>query len=160
MITEFEPTHPLEPENNSHFQVMAALGAGIVAGIILLIVPRGSPWSSLTFFAPVIVGRVVPMNLGLAPGIVALIHMGLAIADGFIISLVVMHLTRIRAVLVGGLIGLVLYLINYGVVSAWFPGLQGNEVSVVFTHFVFGLISAGVYRGLLRRKVTAVPPNL
>jgi hypothetical protein len=52
-------------------------------------------------------------------------------------------------------VGLVLYLLNFGVVSLCLPGLRGNEVSVIITHVVFGLVAAGVYRGLLRRKVSA-----
>jgi hypothetical protein len=38
------------------------------------------------------------------------------------------------------------------VVSALWPSLRGAEFSVVVTHVVFGLITAGAYRGLLKRK--------
>jgi len=59
---------------------------------------------------------------------------------------------------------LVLYFINLGVVTMWFPAMRGNEVSVFVTHVVFGLIAAGAYRGLLRRKVSApteqTPPTV
>ena len=53
--SRFESAHPLEPEARGHVQWPAALGAGFIAGAILLIVPRGSPWSSVTFFSPVII---------------------------------------------------------------------------------------------------------
>jgi Mg/Co/Ni transporter MgtE len=84
---------------------------------------------------------------------VVVLHLVLSVIYGFIISLVVINLHELRAVFIGGIVGLVLYLINFGVVSAWLPGLRGNEVSVIVTHGVFGLITAGAYRGLLRRRV-------
>src|SRR5207248_11689730 len=59
MIRHFEPAHPLEPEDKPGMQWGAALGAGLIAGVILLVVPRGSPWSSLTVFSPVIMGRAL-----------------------------------------------------------------------------------------------------
>ena len=54
--------------------------------------------------------------------------------------------------------GLALYVANYGIVSMWLPAMKGNEVPVVVTHIVFGLVAAGAYRGLLRRQVPATSP--
>jgi len=65
-----------------------------------------------------------------------------------------MHIRQLVAVLAGGVAGIVLYFLNLGAVSLWFPGMRGNEVSVFVTHLVFGLIAAGAYRGLLRRRVS------
>ena len=152
MITHFESPRPTEPETENHLQWSAALGAGLIAGIVLLIVPRGSPWSTVTFFVPSILGRVVPesWNLGLAGA--ALIHLAVSLVYGIIISWVVSGIHEMRAVLTGGAIGLGLYLVNLGVISFSAPALRGNEVSVIFTHVVFGLIAGGAYRGLLRRR--------
>ena len=151
MIRGFQRAQLLEPQNQHHLQWGPAFGAGLIAGFILLIVPRGSPWSALTFFSPAIMGRaggLVAMPLV----VVWLLHLGVAVIYGLIISRVVSALTQIRAVLTGGLVGLLLYLINLGVVSFWWPEVRGNEVSVLFTHVVFGLIAAAVYRGLLKRQ--------
>jgi hypothetical protein len=153
MITGYRSLPLSEPERGRQIQWGAAVGAGLVAGFILLVVPRGSPWSSLTFFSPVIMGRAMPAGLGLPLGLIYLIHIAVSIIYGLLISRVVASLRQERAILTGGLAGLVLYVINFGVFSAVAPAWRGAEVTVVFTHIVFGLICAGAYRGLLRRRV-------
>jgi hypothetical protein len=155
-----EPHHPLEPEAQGHFQWTAALGAGLIAGLVLLIVPRGSPWSAMTFFAPVITGRVVPAEAGIPlPGVMA-IHLAICILYGLIVSRAVARVTQLRAIVSGGIVGLILYALNLGLVALLFPNLLGSELSVIFTHFAIWLIAGGAYRGLLRRTATASPqPN-
>jgi hypothetical protein len=158
MIRGFEPIRPAEPQEKGHLQWMPALGAGLIAGIVLLIVPRGSPWNALTFFTPTILGRVVPDRWDVPMLAVSVIHLGISLIYGLLISLTVIRVREMRAVLAGGIAGLVLYLINLGVVSLWIPELRGSEVSVIVTHAVFGLITAGAYRGLLRRKTVPTIP--
>jgi len=153
MIQGFEPPHPLEPTGKSHFQGMPAAAAGLIAGVVLLIVPHASPWAGVTSFNPAILGRVAPPEWNLPFfGVIAL-HLALSSLCGFIIALSVTRLRELRAVFTGGVVGLVLYLLNLGIVSLFLPSLRGNEISVIVTHFVFGLIVAGAYRGLLRRRV-------
>ena len=106
---------------------------------------------AVTFFSPVVAGRTLsgqPLPLL----VVWALHMGVSILYGLIVCRVVAGLKQARAILTGGLLGLVLYVINFGIVSTWWPSIRGNEISVVFTHIVFGLVVAGAYRGLLRRK--------
>jgi hypothetical protein len=155
MIQGFEATEPA-PVDRKGVQWGPAIGAGFVAGVILMLVPRGSPWASLTFFTPVIIGRNAS-QIGLGLGAAYTIHLALSIVYGLLISRTVAHLRQARAVITGGILGLILYVANFGVVSTWWPGLRGYEISVVFTHVVFGLIAAGAYRGLLRRKELATP---
>ena len=155
MIHRFEPPDPAEPDYRHGLQWGAAVGGGLIAGIILLIVPRGSPWSALTFFSVVIMGRALGTYNELPPLWAWIIHLGVSILYGLIIAKAVSTLRRRQAFIVGGAVGLVLYVINFGVVSTWWPDLRGNELSVVFTHIVFGLIAAGAYRGLLRRRPSA-----
>src|SRR5437660_12870603 len=114
MIRSFDPPQMLEPETD--FQWPAALGAGFIAGIILLVIPRGSPWESLTFLAPVIMGRIVPPELGISLFSTYVLHMALSLVYGLIISWVITSVTRLWSIVVGGFVGLVLYLINLGVV--------------------------------------------
>ena len=155
MIRGFEAAHQMEAEGQGHMQWGAAVGASLIAGAILLVVPRGSPWSSVTFFSPLIMGRP------LAPGVqapliaVCLIHMGVGVLCGLIISRLVTAFTQARAILAGGAVGLLLYLLNLLAISLFWPQMRGNEVSVVFTHLVFGLVAAGAYRGLLKRKTSS-----
>ncbi len=152
MIKGFEPPYLLEPEEPSRFQLGPALGAGFIAGVILLIVPRGSPWSSLTFFSPAIMGRAVPGPVETPLLLVWTLHLAVSLLYGLMISRMVAPLKRRRAFVTGALAGLVLYVVNFGVVSAFWPLVRGAEFSVVITHIVFGLITAGAYRGLLKRK--------
>src|SRR4029077_18076629 len=84
--------------------------------------------------------------------LVCLLHLAVSIVYGLIISRAVATLRWRRAFFTGALTGLVLYVVNFGVVSALWPGLRGAEFSVVVTHIVFGLITAGAYRGLLKRR--------
>lgn len=152
MIKGYEPPQMLEPEEPRVFHLGPGLGAGFIAGAILLIVPRGSPWSSLTFFSPAIMGRVIPGPLEIPLFLVCMVHLAVSLVYGLIISRMVATLRRQRAFVTGALAGLVLYVVNFGVVSTFLPSLRGAEFSVVITHIVFGLITAGAYRGLLKRK--------
>lgn len=83
-----------------------------------------------------------------------LIHLALSLLYGLIISRVVSGLRKGRAFFAGGMTGLLLYLANFAAVSAFWTRLRGDEIAVVFTHIVFGLIAAGTYRGLLKRAPT------
>jgi hypothetical protein len=159
MIRNFEPTTVFEPEGKRQFQLFAAVGAALIAGLVLLIVPRGSPWSSLTLFAPVVVGRVVPAQFGISLPSTMLLHLAVSVVYGLAISRSVANVTQLRALVTGGAIGLVLYVINFSIVSTWFPELRGNEFSVILTHAVFGMVAGGAYRGLLRRKPAAAAAN-
>jgi hypothetical protein len=160
MIKGYESVHLLEPEEPLRFHLGPALGAGFIAGAILLIVPHGSPWSSLTFFSPVIMGRTIPGTIEMPLLLVWALHLAVSLFYGLIISRVVATLRRRRAFFTGALAGLVLYAVNFGVVSALWPWLRGAEFSVVVTHIVFGLITAGAYRGLLKRKPDIPVPGV
>jgi hypothetical protein len=146
------------PANGSHLQIGPALGAGFIAGAVLLLVPRGSPWSTTTFFSPVIMGRSIA-SAGLPLLVVWCLHIGVALVYGLIISRVVAGLTYERAFLAGAITGSILYGLNLAAFSLLWPEFRGPEVPVVFAHLVFGLIAAGAYRGLLKRqKVEPVQP--
>jgi hypothetical protein len=158
MIKGFEPPLQTEPVAEDRLQWLPAIIAGLIAGVILLVLPHGSPWSPLTLFNPAVMGRIVPPSLGVPIFSVIVIHLGLSLIYGLIVSLMVINVRELRAVVVGGVVGLVLYCLNYGIVSLLIPALKGSEIPVLVTHLVFGLIAAGAYRGLLRRRVTAAPP--
>ncbi|HEX4263485.1 MAG TPA: hypothetical protein VH597_04025 [Verrucomicrobiae bacterium] len=153
MIKGFEAPHPAEPIEKSRLHGVPAIVAGLIAGIILLVLPHASPWEGLTSFTPAVLGRVIPATWNVPVFGVIAMHLALSLIYGFVISIAVINIRELRAVFTGGLVGLALYLLNLGVVSLVLPGLRGNEVSIIVTHVVFGLVAAGVYRGLLRRKV-------
>ena len=132
------------------FQWSRAVMVGFIAGAILLIVPRGSPWEGLAFSEPVVMGRYFP---GMAVPLVWLIHLGISIVYGVVISRFVASYRIARALVTGALAGLALYILNLAVVKLLWHSGAPNELPVIFTHIVFGLIAAGAYRGLLRRRV-------
>src|ERR1041384_5886600 len=153
MIKGFEQPYPAEPIENSHWQGMPAVAAGLIAGVGLLIVPHASPWEGLTSFTPALMGRVVPQMWDLGPFMTVVLHLILGIIYSVLISFAVIHIRQMAAVLAGGVTGGVVYFLYLWALSLWFPAMRGKEVSVFVTHLVFGLIAAGAYRGLLRRKV-------
>ncbi|HWD93372.1 MAG TPA: hypothetical protein VG938_13600 [Verrucomicrobiae bacterium] len=157
MIKGFESPHSTEPVEKSRWHFVPAIAAGLIAGFVLLVLPHASPWEGLTSFTPAVLGRVIPATWNVPILGVVIMHLVLSLIYGFIVSLVVINIRELRAVFIGGLVGLVLYFLNLLVVSFCLPELRGNEVSIFVTHVVFGLIAAGVYRGLLRRKVAAEP---
>jgi Na+-translocating ferredoxin:NAD+ oxidoreductase RnfD subunit len=114
---------------------------------VLLVVPSGSPWERMSFFSRVILGRAIP----------ATPQIPLVALYALIIARVISGLRKGRAFFAGALTGLLLYLANFAAVSAFWPRLCGDEVAVVFTHIVFGLIAAGAYSGLLNRASVPVP---
>ncbi len=152
MIRGFQTPRPLEPDGANRLQWGPALTSGLIAGAILLVVPRGSPWSGMTFFSPVVLGRSIADSSGLPLLLAWASHLLVSGFYGVVVSWAVSGLVQPQAMVVGGLTGLGLYLLNLAAVSAFFPQLHGNEIGVIFTHIVFGLIAAGAYRGLLRRK--------
>ena len=155
MIRGYDQYHSLPPEAEGHFQWPAALKAGLAVGALFLLFARGNPWAGLTGSTPVVMGRIMPLDLGLPLMLVWLIHLALSAAYAFIIGLFVMRLSKWRAILTGGAVGIGLYAINRIIVHFFLPELEGNEAGVLFTHIVFGLVAAGAYRGLLRRQAPA-----
>ena len=152
MIRGYQTAHPLEPALPGRLQWGPAFGAGLATGAILLLVPRGSPWASISSFSAVIMGRAVPASAGIPLFVAWLIHLAVSVFYGLLISRVVVNLRQPRAIFAGALTGLLLYVLNLVVVSLCLPGLRQDEVPVIFTHAVFGLIAAAAYRGLLRRR--------
>lgn len=138
----------------------AAFEAGLLAGAILMLVPRGSPWSSFTFFTPTIIGRAVPDAWNLPLPAVWTLHLGLAIVYGLIISVIISGLPREKAVLVGGILGLAFYAISTGIIAFFWPEWRNPQFPVVFAHLVFGLIVGGAYRGLLPRRIRSESTHL
>jgi hypothetical protein len=153
MIRGYHRPSSLEPAVPNEFQWRAAILAGLIAGLVLLIVPAGSPWSGMIFLAPVVLGRTIPAAAGVPAVLVWLIHLAVAILYGFVISAVAARFRKAKALLAGAVAGGILYLINLAIISALWPSLHGNEIGIAFSHVVFGAIAGGAYRGLLKRQI-------
>src|SRR5579862_3050052 len=153
MIRHFEPAQRSEPEGQGRFQLGPALKAGLIAGILLLLIPRGSPWSGISFFSSVMMGRPAPNGAFMLLPVACLVHLLLSEVYALGISWFISNVTQARAVIIGSVIGLMLYLVNLSVVSIFCPDWRTNEAGVLFTHAVFGAIVGGAYRGLRKRKL-------
>ena len=86
-----------------------------------------------------------------------LLHLTLAIVYTVIIATIVKRFQAWRAVVAGGGAGLILYGVNLAIISLALPQFLGMEGRVAFTHFVFGLISAGLYKGMARPQIAKRP---
>src|SRR5690242_3777799 len=115
MIRHYEAHPVFEPQDGGRFQLWPALAAGLIGGVILLLVPRGSPWSGISFFSSVIMGRPVPAAVLMPLPVACLVHLALAELYGLIISWFVNNVTQGRAFVTGVVIGLVLYLANLAI---------------------------------------------
>ena len=133
----------------------AALGAGLLIGLLLALFPRGSPWSGMTFFSPTVMGRTVTEPGG--PFLLSLgAHLAPSVGYAIIIGLVVDKLRRVKAVIAGGIVGAVLFLINWAVFKFLVTDGTASESIVLLTHIAFGLITAGAYKGLSKPAVLPV----
>jgi hypothetical protein len=150
MTRQYEQPHVPQVEIPRVFQWHQAVLAGLIAGAVLIIVPRGSPWEGLAFSEPVIMGRYFP---GTPVGLVWLIHLALAVVYGLVVCRFVASYRIRRALVTAALAGLALYIANLAVVSLIWHANTRHEIPIIFTHIVFGLITTGAYRGLLRRRV-------
>lgn len=88
-------------------------------------------------------------------GMALIIHFGLAMVFGRIVSVAVWHHSTSRGVLIGAAIGLALYAINFGLLApSAFPWFEDSIRAVTIAdHLLFGSVAAAVcltIRGLSR----------
>ena len=157
MTRRVEPWAGPEAEERRGLRWRAAFKAGLFAGGVLLVVPRGSPWSSFTFFSPAVFGRILPDISQLPLPLVWAIQLCLAVLYAVAIAWCAERVGRSRAVFVGGVLGLLFYGLSAVVVSMVWPRWHEVPFPVVFTHVVFGLIAGGAYRGLRGRRQRVCP---
>ena len=85
------------------------------------------------------------------------LHFLLAIVYTCAIAAVVHRLVSWRAIVAGSAVGLLLYLLNVSLVGLAFPQFLGMETRVAFTHVVFGLFAAALYKGMVGKRPGEVP---
>ncbi len=136
-----------------------AVQAGLIVGAITLLLSRGIPWVGSGAIDPAIMGRDI--SPGKSPGplfflSVMLLHFCVSILYALIIAPIVHGFRTWMAGAVGGVVGLVLYFINYAV-SGMVMDLSGNprEWPSIVLHIIFGIICAEAYKGFVRRRPLA-----
>lgn len=129
----------------------SAFAAGVIAAGILLVLPWGSPWAGISFFSPIVMGRPMPPDLGISSFEAALLHLIVACAYSVVIATIINTFRPDRALLLGALVGIGLYGVNWAVFRFFAPGIMGPEWPVALAHLVFGLLTTAIYRGLAKR---------
>jgi len=135
----------------------AAFWAGLISGVIsfalILIISGivlGSPWYATRLEGSILLGSNVlppPTSFDLEIFLVALfIHLVLAVLFTMLVAAIVHKYGIVISVIVGALIGLALYGINYYSLSYFFPWFyQFRSWIFLVEHLVFGAIAGGLY---------------
>jgi hypothetical protein len=144
-----------------HIDWKAATWSGIIAGMVFLILEMimvpvfggGSPWGPPRMMAAIVLGEgVLPPPATFDVGIIMAamgLHFVLSIVYAVIFALAVSRLSLGPALVLGGVGGLLLYLVNFYGFTALFPwfAMARNWISI-FGHAVFGLVAAGAYAAI------------
>lgn len=137
------------------FKWLAAMKAGLICGGLFLLLPLGSPWSAMSINSGAVMGRTIAQDGSATTTGNILLHLGLSVVYALIISYAVKNLRSWRGILFGAVMGAILYGVNLAVTVIAFPQLQGMESRVVFTHLVFGIFTAALYKGMARTRDVA-----
>lgn len=148
------------------FSLRAAVGAGIISGIIATVVQAALWWlfqeplpeilyRDARLAAAILMGPEVlppPASFDWMVMIVAtLIHFLISIGYGIILAYLAFRLHRLFPLFIGAVFGMAVYVINmYGftLIFPWFS--IARDWITFFTHIAFGMCLAGVYRQLAR----------
>ncbi len=140
----------------------AAIWAGLIAGAAFLVVEMGlvtvmgnSPWGPPRMMAAMVMGEgVLPPPATFDFPIVAVamaVHMVLSIVLALIFALAVHRLGMARALVVGGVFGLVVYGVNFYGFTEFFPWFaKARNAVTIASHVIFGLVLAASYKALQR----------
>ena len=142
----------------------AALWAAIIAGMVfmmleMIMVPvfmGGSPWGPPRMIAAIGMGeRVLPPPATFDAGVMMvamLIHLGLSVILAFLFALIARGRPIGMATLIGGVFGLVIYLISFYGMTAVFPwfAMACGWISI-FAHSAYGAVLGWVYASVARR---------
>jgi hypothetical protein len=136
-----------------------AVQAGLIVGAITFLLSRGIPWVGSGAIDPAIMGREISPGQSPTPLFflsVMLLHFCISVLYALIIAPIVHGFKNWVAGTVGGVVGLVLYFINYAIAGMLMDlsGTQREWPSIVL-HVIFGIICAEVYKGFVRRRPVA-----
>jgi len=132
-----------------YFDFKAAIYAGLIVGILFLFLPRGIPWTSWGLPTEAMGRSLFGQDSTSAMFLTGTVQIVMAVAYTLIISMVIYRYRMLKAVLIGGLIGIGLYAVNYLFFRFLIP-TPGNrsELTVFLTHLSFCFIAAGAYKGI------------
>lgn len=149
----------------------AAAVSGFAAGAVLMVLDliwsalfnAEGPWRTSHMIAPIFLGGDSLKSSGYAfsVGVVSIslaVHYGLGILFGLAMAVVLVELhlddTPAHATAAGAILGMVLYLVNFEGLVAFFPWLADLRGGDTLTaHVVFGVVAALLYWRLKRSAV-------
>lgn len=160
-----------------HWRAMdwvAAAVSGFAAGAVLMVLdlvwsaifnPDG-PWRTSHMIAPIFSGATDSLQAADYPfsvsvvSIALLTHYMLGIVFGLVLAAILAQLRLdtepLKALVTGAFLGLLLYVLNFEVLTAFFPWLAGlRGTATLAAHLVFGCVAAVLY---WRLKRTATEP--
>lgn len=155
-----------------HWRAMdwvAAAVSGFAAGAVLMILdlvwsaifnPDG-PWRTSHMIALIFSGAADSLHTAdyqfslSVVSIALLIHYALGIAFGLVLAAILVQLRLdtepLKALVAGAILGCLLYLVNFEMLTAFFPWLAGlRGAATLAAHVVFGCVAAGLYWRLKR----------
>lgn len=136
----------------------AAVWAGVIAGVVFMILEMvmvplflgGSPWGPPRMMGAILLGpEVLPPPATFDFGIfmaAIVVHFIISILFGIVAAFIFNKMSFGMALLVGAVLGLVLYFIGFYLMTEFWPwfAMARNWVTI-FAHLVFGLVAAWAY---------------
>lgn len=146
----------------------AAAVSGFAAGAVLMVLDllwsaifnAHGPWRTSHMIAPIFTGADTLQTSGYAfsLSVVAIslaTHYVLGVVFGLVLSALLVQMkldaTRGHSLVAGAILGVLLYLVNFGVLAGFFPWLSAlRGADTLAAHVVFGGLTALLYRRLNR----------
>lgn len=155
----------MSSEINAH-ETRGAIKAGALAGLIagavfmmmemaLVALAGDSPWGPPRMIAAIVMGQGVlppPATFDAVVVMVAMaVHFALSVAIGLGFAFVARRFGLVLAIVVGAVLGLAIYVVNFYGFTAIFPwfAMARNMISIV-SHIAFGAVLGLSYRMLAR----------
>src|SRR5262245_55483768 len=137
-----------EAQSQARLRPKAAALAGLLTGIFLIVFSKGVVWSS-SGLPDRVMGR--ELFAGQAEQVFffnSIVHLAISICFAFILCAIIYRFRPLKAILMGGIVGLGFYGINFLVFHSFLHADPGSEGPVAISHFVYGLMTAGAYKAL------------
>jgi hypothetical protein len=155
---ESESQDLTKPAPGAPIRWKKAVYAGLMVGFIFLLVTRGLPWTWSGLISPTLMGRELKPPGTVAPALsvaIAALHVLVSVCYALLLAPIVHRMSLWSALLTGAGFGLVLYLLNFLLFSQFFPHLvsRERELAAAVTHVAFGIVVAGAYKGMAKRRV-------
>lgn len=138
-----------------HFSVVAGLEAGVLAGVLFLLLEylstillgAGSPMgpAQLTLRSILNLGSSTPTEPYFIT--VLVVHFGLSLLTTFALGYLIHRVVRYWAVTLGVVYGLLLYAINFFLFAFWLPDISAaTDLFMVVNYMIYGGMAAWLYQ--------------